>query len=87
MTWPCPSCKRCRLLQAQAGFDILGPVRMMDGRVGAMSEALDEAGYYETGIMSLYRQICQRFYGPFRDALDSAPKRAIKDHPPDGSRQ
>lgn len=60
--------------QAKAGFDILGPSDMMDGRVGAIREALDENGFTNTGIMSYTAKYASAFYGPFRDALDSAPK-------------
>ncbi len=59
--------------QAKAGFDILGPSDMMDGRVGAMRSALDQAGYYNTSIMSYTAKYASAFYGPFRDALASAP--------------
>ncbi|MCB0664396.1 MAG: porphobilinogen synthase [Saprospiraceae bacterium] len=64
--------------QAQAGFDILGPSDMMDGRVRAIREALDDAGYSDTGIMSYTAKYASAFYGPFRDALDSAPKAGDK---------
>jgi len=60
--------------QAAAGFDILGPSDMMDGRVQAIREALDQEGYTETGIMSYTAKYASAFYGPFRDALDSAPR-------------
>jgi porphobilinogen synthase len=60
--------------QAAAGFDILGPSDMMDGRVGGIRQALDEAGFTDTGIMSYTAKYASAFYGPFRDALDSAPK-------------
>ncbi len=60
--------------QAAAGFDILGPSDMMDGRVQAMREALDQEGFSETGIMSYTAKYASAFYGPFRDALDSAPR-------------
>lgn len=60
--------------QAHAGFDILGPSDMMDGRVRALREALDREGYTDTGIMSYTAKYASAFYGPFRDALDSAPK-------------
>ncbi len=60
--------------QAAAGFDILGPSDMMDGRVGAMRLALDDAGFTDTAIMSYTAKYASAFYGPFRDALDSAPK-------------
>lgn len=62
--------------QAAAGFDVLGPSDMMDGRVGHIRQALDSAGFYETGIMSYTAKYASAFYGPFRDALDSAPKEA-----------
>ncbi|MEL6123764.1 MAG: porphobilinogen synthase [Bacteroidota bacterium] len=61
------------IAQAEAGFDILGPSDMMDGRVGFIREALDDAGYSDTGIMSYTAKYASAFYGPFRDALDSAP--------------
>ena len=59
--------------QAQAGFDILGPSDMMDGRIQTMREALDGAGHTDTGIMAYTAKYASAFYGPFRDALDSAP--------------
>lgn len=60
--------------QAKAGFDIIGPSDMMDGRVGVIREALDDAGYSDVSIMSYTAKYASAFYGPFRDALDSAPK-------------
>ncbi|KAB7732933.1 porphobilinogen synthase [Rudanella paleaurantiibacter] len=60
--------------QAEAGADILGPSDMMDGRVGYIRSALDAAGYTNVGIMSYAAKYASAFYGPFRDALDSAPK-------------
>jgi porphobilinogen synthase len=60
--------------QAAAGFDILGPSDMMDGRVGFIRQALDEQGFINTGIMSYTAKYASAFYGPFRDALDSAPR-------------
>ncbi|MBK8388318.1 MAG: porphobilinogen synthase [Saprospiraceae bacterium] len=66
------------LAQAQAGFDILGPSDMMDGRIGAIRTKLDEADYYNTSIMSYTAKYASCFYGPFRDALDSAPKSGDK---------
>lgn len=60
--------------QAEAGFDLLGPSDMMDGRVEAIRMALDEAGFTDTGIMSYTAKYASAFYGPFRDALDSAPR-------------
>ena len=73
-----PILSRMSVAQAQAGFDILGPSDMMDGRIGAMREALDQEGYTETGIMSYTAKYASAFYGPFRDALDSAPKAGDK---------
>lgn len=60
--------------QAEAGADIVAPSDMMDGRVGAIRDALDDAGYLEVGIGSYCVKYASAFYGPFRDALDSAPK-------------
>jgi len=62
------------LAQAEAGIDILGPSDMMDGRVGFLREALDTAGFTHVGIMSYTAKYASSFYGPFRDALASAPK-------------
>ncbi len=59
--------------QAYAGFDILGPSDMMDGRIAAMRVALDGKGFTDTSIMSYTAKYASAFYGPFRDALDSAP--------------
>ncbi len=61
------------VLQADAGFDILGPSDMMDGRVGFIRQALDAKGFTNTSIMSYTAKYASAFYGPFRDALDSAP--------------
>lgn len=66
------------LAQAQAGADILGPSDMMDGRVGYLRKTLDEAGFTQVGIMSYTAKYASCFYGPFRDALDSAPKHGNK---------
>ena len=68
--------------QAQAGFDIIGPSDMMDGRVGSIRRALDGAGLMETAIMAYTAKYASAFYGPFRDALDSAP-RQLQDVPSD----
>jgi len=62
------------LVQAEAGADIIGPSDMMDGRVGYIRETLDDAGYTDVSIMSYTAKYASAFYGPFRDALDSAPK-------------
>ncbi|MDR9417948.1 porphobilinogen synthase, partial [Gracilimonas sp.] len=58
---------------AKAGADMLAPSDMMDGRICAMRDALDEAGFENTGIMAYSAKYASAFYGPFRDALDSAP--------------
>ncbi|WP_026968632.1 porphobilinogen synthase [Algoriphagus terrigena] len=65
---------RMSLAQADAGVDILGPSDMMDGRVGYIRNLLDESGFSDTSIMSYTAKYASAFYGPFRDALDSAPK-------------
>ncbi|MBN7811392.1 porphobilinogen synthase [Algoriphagus sp. H41] len=65
---------RMSLAQADAGVDILGPSDMMDGRVGYIRALLDENGFTDTSIMSYTAKYASAFYGPFRDALDSAPK-------------
>ena len=62
------------IAQAQAGFDFLGPSYMMDGRVKHMRQALDAAGLTETGIISYTAKYASALYGPFRHALDSAPR-------------
>ena len=66
------------LVQAEAGTDILGPSDMMDGRVGYLRELLDKHGYAHVSIMSYTAKYASAFYGPFRDALDSAPKSGDK---------
>jgi porphobilinogen synthase len=58
---------------AEAGADFVAPSDMMDGRIVAIRTALEEAGYTRTGIMSYSAKYASCFYGPFRDALDSAP--------------
>ncbi|HEY8897567.1 MAG TPA: porphobilinogen synthase [Niastella sp.] len=58
---------------AQAGADFVAPSDMMDGRIAAIREALEENGLNKTGIMSYSAKYASCFYGPFRDALDSAP--------------
>ncbi|MEO0602414.1 MAG: porphobilinogen synthase, partial [Myxococcota bacterium] len=60
--------------QARAGADVVAPSDMMDGRVGAIRDALDEAGFSDTLILSYSAKYASAFYGPFRDALDSAPR-------------
>ena len=65
---------RAAVSQATAGADIVAPSDMMDGRVGAIRRALDERGLENTAIMSYAAKYCSAFYGPFRDAAQSAPQ-------------
>ena len=60
--------------QAQSGSKLIGPSDMMDGRVGYLRESLDDAGFTNVGIMAYSAKYASAFYGPFRDALESAPK-------------
>src|SRR5579864_4361569 len=60
--------------QAKAGMDIIAPSDMMDGRVGAIRKALDQAGFLNTPILSYAAKFASGFYGPFREAADSAPQ-------------
>ena len=64
---------RAALSHAAAGADIVAPSDMMDGRVGRIREALDDAGFTQTAIMAYAAKYCSAFYGPFREAADSAP--------------
>lgn len=64
---------RMSVVHAKAGADIVAPSDMMDGRVGAIRNALDEHGFVDTAILSYTAKYASAFYGPFRDALDSAP--------------
>lgn len=66
----------CRqaVTQAEAGADLVGPSDMMDGRVGAIREALDGEGFEHVGIISYTAKYASAYYGPFREALDSAPR-------------
>ena len=66
------------ITQAEAGADLVAPSDMMDGRVAALREALDIAGYQTVGICSYTAKYASAFYGPFRGALDSAPKAGDK---------
>lgn len=66
------------LAQAKAGADILGPSDMMDGRVEFIRDILDDEGFTKVSIMSYTAKYASAFYGPFRDALDSAPKSGDK---------
>ncbi|CAB5085482.1 Porphobilinogen synthase (EC [Olavius algarvensis associated proteobacterium Delta 3] len=65
---------RTALSHARAGADMVAPSDMMDGRVTEIREALDENGYTHTPIMAYSAKYCSAYYGPFRDAADSAPK-------------
>jgi porphobilinogen synthase len=65
---------RMAVAQAQAGADIVGPSDMMDGRVGYIRQELDKEGFTKVSIMAYSAKYASAFYGPFRDALDSAPK-------------
>src|SRR3954447_19334554 len=60
--------------QAKAGMDIIAPSDMMDGRVGAIRKALDQAGFLNTPILSYAAKFASGFYGPFREAADSTPQ-------------
>ena len=64
--------------QAKAGADIVAPSDMMDGRVGEIRKALDAAGFTRTGILAYAAKYASAFYGPFREALDSAPRQGDK---------
>jgi porphobilinogen synthase len=66
--------RQMAVLHAEAGADIVAPSDMMDGRVGLIREALDAAGHTDVAILSYTAKYSSNFYGPFRDALDSAPK-------------
>jgi porphobilinogen synthase len=65
---------RIALSHMESGADIVAPSDMMDGRVGAIRETLDEAGYTETPIMAYSAKYASAFYGPFREAAESAPQ-------------
>ncbi len=73
-----PILAKMAVAQAQAGIDMIGPSDMMDGRVSYIRSALDTAGNTNTSIMSYTAKYASAFYGPFRDALDSAPKAGDK---------
>jgi len=64
---------RQALSQAEAGVDIVAPSDMMDGRIGAIREALEQEGFVNTRILSYAAKYASAFYGPFRDAVGSAP--------------
>ncbi len=76
------------LSHARAGADIVAPSDMMDGRVGAIRRTLDENGFTHVAIMAYSAKFASAFYGPFRDAADSAPqfgdRRSYQMDPPNG---
>ena len=80
---------RTAVSHADAGADVIAPSDMMDGRVGAIREALDEGGYAETPIMAYSAKYASVFYGPFREAADSTPqfgdRRAYQMDPANGA--
>ena len=69
-----PILAKMAVAQAQAGADIVGPSDMMDGRIEFLRDALDIEGFSNVSIMAYSAKYASAFYGPFRDALDSAPK-------------
>ena len=73
-----PILAKMAVAQAQAGADILGPSDMMDGRIGFIRAALEAAQQSEVAIMAYTAKYASAFYGPFRDALNSAPKSGDK---------
>ncbi|MDP2627773.1 MAG: porphobilinogen synthase [Candidatus Rokubacteria bacterium] len=79
---------RTAVSHAEAGADMVAPSDMMDGRVGAIRESLDEAGYEETPIMAYSAKYASAFYGPFREAAGSTPqfgvRRGYQMDPPNG---
>ena len=70
-------CKQA-VAQARAGADIIAPSDMMDGRVGAIRDALDADGFTDVSILAYTAKYASSFYGPFREALDSAPRHGDK---------
>jgi porphobilinogen synthase len=81
-----PLLQKTAVSHAEAGADIVAPSDMMDGRVGAIRSALDDAGFTDVAIMSYAAKYCSAFYGPFREAAESAPafgdRRAYQMAPP-----
>ena len=69
-----PILAKTAVSQAKAGADVISPSDMMDGRIGTIRKALDEAGYSHVPILSYAAKYASAFYGPFRDAADSAPQ-------------
>ncbi|MFY7728958.1 MAG: porphobilinogen synthase [Flavobacterium sp.] len=74
---------RMAVSHAEAGADFVAPSDMMDGRVIRLRQGLDSAGFHNVGIMSYAAKYASSFYGPFRDALDSAPKEGGETAPKD----
>ena len=70
--------ERQAVAQARAGADIIAPSDMMDGRIGRIRAALDQEGHTDVGLLSYTAKYASSFYGPFRGALDSAPKSGDK---------
>jgi porphobilinogen synthase len=66
--------RRIALAQAAAGADLVAPSGMMDGQVGSIRSALDEAGFADTGILAYAAKFASAFYGPFREAAECAPR-------------
>ena len=73
-----PILAQMAVMQSEAGFDVLGPSDMMDGRIGVLRNALETKMYSHTSIMSYCAKYASSYYGPFRDALESAPKSGDK---------
>lgn len=73
-----PILARMAVAQADAGADLVAPSDMMDGRIGHIRQALDAAGHADVGILSYAAKYASSFYGPFRAALDSAPRAGDK---------
>ena len=69
-----PLLAKAAVSYAEAGADMIAPSDMMDGRISYIRKALDDAGFVNTVLMSYSAKYCSAFYGPFRDAADSAPK-------------
>ena len=74
MTRRCPFLQQQALSHARAGADIVAPSDMMDGRVAAIRETLDEHKFADIAILAYAAKYCSGFYGPFREAADSAPQ-------------
>jgi len=79
---------RTALSQAEAGADVIAPSDMMDGRIGVIRQALDHGGFDDRTLLAYSAKFASAFYGPFRDAADSAPqfgdRRAYQMDPPNG---